>query len=282
MIDIQAIELAKRLKAFSVGSDIEPVSGIIGVAMSAAMASKDRDSAMHILSAYDAEAWAEEERHAADAVTEAKERHKALTVGSDKEREAYQKAMDKAEDANTAFRRSGGMDTAAAWRQLSALMEASRANVAMTAKCIGGGMAAVMDAREAEAMAEAAREHLKQVQHIMSAVASLSEWVEVNKPKRKTSGDVMTDRAREYFARALERGYMKRDGRGGYVWELDGGNKTALAAFIVKAFDGEYNHISWKDVGAMFGVDGKGLSGKLWQRKGNKNRQRWEDAIDNL
>lgn len=97
--------------------------------------------------------------------------------------------------------------------------------------------------------------------------------------------DIMTDRAKKHFAKAIQAGFMEQTGNG-YKWTfLDGerGAKAALGYFIKTVYDPNVvssNQIPFKALGELFGV--KRLDSTIYALSGRKRPPRWQGKIDSL
>ena len=98
----------------------------------------------------------------------------------------------------------------------------------------------------------------------------------VNLPK-----ELDTDRARIYFARAIEKGYMEKTDKG-YKW-LYGGNrgKVRLGYFLVKVFcQDKTDKLPQKAITKLFGVER--MDSAINQLQDAQKLQKWIPDIDNL
>ena len=91
-----------------------------------------------------------------------------------------------------------------------------------------------------------------------------------------------TERARKYFTKAIEAGYIKITENGlQWVFMVGSGNKVSLGYFIQKVFcPNNTESISEKDVNKLFGVDRIGSA--ITQMNNAKKPQKWKTAIDKL
>lgn len=94
--------------------------------------------------------------------------------------------------------------------------------------------------------------------------------------------ELNTDRARKYFTKAIEAGYIKITENGlQWVFIIGRGNKVSLGYFIQKVFcPNNTESISEKDVNKLFGVDRIGSA--ITQMNNAKKPQKWKTAIDKL
>lgn len=97
--------------------------------------------------------------------------------------------------------------------------------------------------------------------------------------------EIMTDRAKKYFEKAIQAGYMEQAGNG-YKWTFRGakkGAKAALCYFIMKVYSPDISDpktIHYKALQKLFNVDrlDSGLSAMLNAKK----PQGWRGDIDSL
>lgn len=96
--------------------------------------------------------------------------------------------------------------------------------------------------------------------------------------------DIMTDRAKKYFEKAIEVGYMEKAGCG-YKWTfpVSRGAKAALCYFIMKVYSPDprsTNTIHYKALEKLFAVKRlDSATGAMWNAK---NPQEWRGKIDSL
>lgn len=94
--------------------------------------------------------------------------------------------------------------------------------------------------------------------------------------------ELNTERARKYFAKAINAGYMRREGNG-YKWLFgnDRGRKVSLGYFILKVYSpNNKGNIPEKAVNQLFGIDRIGSA--ISQIQCAKKPQKWREDIDIL
>lgn len=96
--------------------------------------------------------------------------------------------------------------------------------------------------------------------------------------------DIMTDRAKKYFEKAIGAGYMEKAGSG-YKWTfpISRGAKAALCYFIMKVYSPNPRStktIHYKALEQLFSVKRlDSATGAMWNAK---NPQEWRGDIDSL
>lgn len=92
--------------------------------------------------------------------------------------------------------------------------------------------------------------------------------------------ELITDRAKEIFAKAVKAGYMEKTATG-YKWLYNSGSNASLAYFIMQVFSPDNTkQIPFKALGQLFDVTR--LDRALDQATTAKKPQQWRGAIDNL
>lgn len=93
---------------------------------------------------------------------------------------------------------------------------------------------------------------------------------------------LMTDRAKEYFSKAIDASYMIQTDDGyNWTYRLGKGNIASLAYFLKRVYDDDNCHsIPFKALGELFNV--KNLSNSMSQVLNAKKPQQWRGGIDNL
>lgn len=94
--------------------------------------------------------------------------------------------------------------------------------------------------------------------------------------------ELNTERARKYFVKAINVGYMRKEGNG-YKWLFgnDRGRRASLGYFILKVYaPNNTGYIPEKAVNQLFGVNRIGSA--ISQIQSAKKPQKWREEIDNL
>ncbi len=94
--------------------------------------------------------------------------------------------------------------------------------------------------------------------------------------------DIMTDRAKKYFAKAIQAGFMEQTGNG-YKWVFRNGLKAALCYFIMKVYSPDIadpKPIPYKALEKLFDV--ARLDSALSAMLNAKKPQEWRGDIDGL
>ncbi|MCD8301523.1 MAG: hypothetical protein LUC44_00725 [Prevotellaceae bacterium] len=90
-----------------------------------------------------------------------------------------------------------------------------------------------------------------------------------------------TDRAKKYFTKAIDKGFMKQTGDDRYQWIYNNGSKASLAYFLLKVYDPDGVQIMpYKELGEVFHVSR--IDASHSQVMSAKHPQRWRKRIDNL
>ena len=88
----------------------------------------------------------------------------------------------------------------------------------------------------------------------------------------------LPERARKYFAKAIEARFMDKNGDR-YKWLFNGGSTACLAYFLKLVYDPDgCRTIPFKQLERMFGV--KRLDVALGQALNAKKKQRWRVEMD--
>ena len=118
------------------------------------------------------------------------------------------------------------------------------------------------------------------LQNAMGIVCDLIEEQPV-----KIQPEIMTERAKKYFAKAIEAGFMEQRGNG-YKWTFRNGQrgaKAALAHFLESVYSPDKSSpqiIPFKALERLFGVNR--LDSTLYALNGGGQRQKWRGEIDGL
>ena len=99
----------------------------------------------------------------------------------------------------------------------------------------------------------------------------------------KIQPEIMTERAKKYFAKAIEAGFMEQR-EYGYKWTFRNGQrgaKAALAYFLKSVYSPDnLRTIPFKALEQLFWV--KRLDSSLYAYNGGGQRQKWREEIDGL
>lgn len=112
------------------------------------------------------------------------------------------------------------------------------------------------------------------------------QWVKEWMDERKAASErvrrerKLSDEEERAFEKALEAGFMRREGDG-YRWLYNNGSKASLAYFISKVFNPTMtSQIPYKMLNGLFGVNR--LEASLGQVYEAKKEQRWRKEIDDI
>jgi hypothetical protein len=91
--------------------------------------------------------------------------------------------------------------------------------------------------------------------------------------------ETLSEREAKYFNKAIEAGFMEKDGTG-YKWLYRDGSKASLAYFINKVYAEAYKEIPYKKTEKLFNI--RRLDSAVYQLSNVKTDQKWRNGIDDL